>query len=504
MNTSIQYIPSYKQRKNIFIGTILALSVTFLFFIFVNRYVFGENTTTTVTLLENAQRTMQNYSLDMGKEMTTRFTEMDTAMNNFSKNTLGDSDSLNNLIKTIAGYLVIIHFLLNIIQEAQKGEATAEMWLRVFLTLAISLVLITNSNYLFTSIEKFGDGVFNSISARLQGDEGGDGDKVGETSDGEGSKNGKEHSGLTEGSERKCDYATLVWLLGKDNADNLIKQSYVAQAYNAQKPEGDGNGDGDGSSGNNNGGTTNNTQEEDASVDSSESKPDPATVQSEASALKSAHDGAEDKSERLLYDWDFLKAGARDTSGISYKEEGEETSNTSSTDTTESTTTTKKEAEADAKKSTTDYTTAPGTTTYDENAVDWTEAQSKISIMTFLALLQIAMNCTIDGLIYTLAIQIFIRKTLAPIAISDISIEGTRSTGMRYIKHFFALYVQKVIIFMIGMFATSALTSALTGTIAQKYPDSYIPRLFLFMTISGCITGMMTQAGTLAKEIVGD
>ena len=471
MTTSIQYIPSYNQRKNIFIGTILALFITFVMFIVLNGFVYSENITTTETLLERAQQTMQNYNLDMGANMTVRFDQMNGAMTAFQDNTLGGK--VQDAAKVIAGYLVIIHFLLNIIQEAQKGEATAEMWLRIFLTLAISLVLIANSEYIFNAIESFGDSIYKGIAQELEGKATVEGDNA-DGSNGSG--------GLLDGSQRGCDTATLVWLLGKDNAYRLIGQSGVAYQHNQY-----------------------NIAHKNDKPDPNKSAQDVITDLKKLDDFKGANIDAAiaDELKDNTFSWEFLKAGAKYSGGLTYT--GETYKVTTSDSSAESSTSqTASEAAKSADDETRDETTPPGSTSYDENAVDWTEAQSKVSIMTFLALLQIAMNCTVDGLIYTLAIQVYVRKLLSPIAISDISIEGTRSTGMRYIKHFFALYIQKVIIFMIGMFSMTAMSFALTGQIAQKYGDSNIPRLFLFMTISGCITGMMTQAGTLAKEIVGD
>lgn len=120
--------------------------------------------------------------------------------------------------------------------------------------------------------------------------------------------------------------------------------------------------------------------------------------------------------------------------------------------------------------------------------------------ITLFQLLRIGFVCAIHAQIYMIAMQLVIRKAIAPIAVADISIEGARSGGVRYLKRYFALYLQIgiiiVIAFVFNQFVTTSLDTSTTG--------SGLGSLYTLLTSMGALIAAVSQSGALSAEVIGD
>ena len=400
---------SYIQRRKVIEGMLAMILVILCAtaVVFLSR-VSAEGENLVVVQLYNAKRNIQNLSNDLVSTAIQRFGDADTVINTI----LNDNNvlSFKKTIGMIGIGIVTLHLMLNIIQEAQKAEATMEMWLKIFITMAVGMFMVTNVTTIFETLDKFGEGMFIAFEAQ-----------VNENYEARSASDGKNVSETYK--QVGCDFKTLVDLFGEDDALLLAGQYETEIGSSADNPR--------------------DVEEDDLITEGhvndyiNYEKSDGETVQ-----------------VRRQYAWQALidTASKMNFNNVTY--------------------------------------------TW---AISGEKSQMMESVLTALPMV---LTAVIDGLIYLLALQISLRTLFAPIAVADISIEGTRSTGMRYMKHYIALYLQKVIILVIVSVGVKVFAAAISGSISNS--STAISYLFLYMTVIGAVTGMMTQAGSLANEIVGD
>ena len=116
-------------------------------------------------------------------------------------------------------------------------------------------------------------------------------------------------------------------------------------------------------------------------------------------------------------------------------------------------------------------------------------------------LAQFGLNIAIDGQILFIALQLLLRKLFAPIALADITVEGVRSPGVRFLKRYFALYLQCAIILMLSM-VMLWMTKAIV--LNSDVIGAFNMRIVVLMICLTTFTASITQSGNLANELVGD
>ena len=115
------------------------------------------------------------------------------------------------------------------------------------------------------------------------------------------------------------------------------------------------------------------------------------------------------------------------------------------------------------------------------------------------------MKCAIDAQIFFIALQLVLRSAFMPIAIVGVASEGMRGGALRYVKRYFALYLQEGIIIVIMMafsiiLQTILSTSSGGGTVIPMQ----IVEMYYVLTCYGAITAAISQSSGMAQEIMGD
>ena len=108
----------------------------------------------------------------------------------------------------------------------------------------------------------------------------------------------------------------------------------------------------------------------------------------------------------------------------------------------------------------------------------------------------------IDALLFSIMIQLTIRKILAPIAFASIATEGARSSGVRYIKRFFALYLQVAIIYIFAAIFNSIVMRLIIG-IGTSEQSGIIKVVMVFGGMAALVAAV-SQTGPIATEVMGD
>lgn len=123
-----------------------------------------------------------------------------------------------------------------------------------------------------------------------------------------------------------------------------------------------------------------------------------------------------------------------------------------------------------------------------------------------IKLFRIGFICAIDAQVFFIALQLVIRSALTPIAIASImSGEGTRGSAVRYLKRYFALYLQWAIIIVITMMFGSIMMKLIVADPASStgIPSVVVKIWYLLSCLGGlCVT--ITQSNAIAMEIIGD
>ena len=133
---------------------------------------------------------------------------------------------------------------------------------------------------------------------------------------------------------------------------------------------------------------------------------------------------------------------------------------------------------------------------------DWNNYLGLTGVEGFIfKIAQIGLNIAIDGQILFIALQLLIRKLFAPLALADITTEGMRSPGVRYLKRYFALYIQCAIILILSVVMFWMMKAIVTNT---KIVEAFSMRLVVLMIGLSTFTASITQSGNLANELVGD
>ena len=108
-----------------------------------------------------------------------------------------------------------------------------------------------------------------------------------------------------------------------------------------------------------------------------------------------------------------------------------------------------------------------------------------------------AMKIVVSFICYSRVIEIVIRMMAAPIALSDFMTEGLHGAGWKYLKSFFAIALQGVLLYLIAIVFSKLMASVFTdATTFTEVITSYM--VFGF---SAC--ALMFKSLTLSKELMG-
>ena len=131
------------------------------------------------------------------------------------------------------------------------------------------------------------------------------------------------------------------------------------------------------------------------------------------------------------------------------------------------------------------------------------EADKMLKYLQYVVYLPMLLSM---GLIGTAVFEIRIMQAYAPIAVATIAIDGARSSGVRFLKKYFAVFLKISIYFFIAAVGAE-LTYFYFGQIKAIKDTSMTPALAIdltFMLLSNAMAAMaMMQSSGLANEIVG-
>ena len=139
---------------------------------------------------------------------------------------------------------------------------------------------------------------------------------------------------------------------------------------------------------------------------------------------------------------------------------------------------------------------------YETVVTDSSYSQLNLSgiLNLIIRVLLIGMKCAIDAQLFFIALQLVLRGAFMPIAIVGVASEGMRGGAIRYIKRYFALYIQEAVIIVIMVAFTTILFTILDPS---KVAGSIV-EIYYVLTCYGAITATITQSSAVAQEIIGD
>lgn len=133
------------------------------------------------------------------------------------------------------------------------------------------------------------------------------------------------------------------------------------------------------------------------------------------------------------------------------------------------------------------------------NATDWYEMNNAGKIMQVLEIVVYAPMLAAMYLIFSAVFEVKIRQIFAPIAVSTISYEGTRSSAVRFLKKYLACFLKIAIYFLIACIG-ALLTAYFFGQVVKSAKEVDL----IMMLLANIIAAMaMMQSGGIADEILG-
>ncbi len=113
-------------------------------------------------------------------------------------------------------------------------------------------------------------------------------------------------------------------------------------------------------------------------------------------------------------------------------------------------------------------------------------------------LLSWIMGLCVSIICYSRVIEIYVRATFAPIALSDFFHSGLHGPGWRYLKSFLAVALQGALILVVGM-----IYSALFKGLVLDQTDNLLVFLGKYIVIYASAVMLMFKSQSLSKELVG-
>lgn len=104
---------------------------------------------------------------------------------------------------------------------------------------------------------------------------------------------------------------------------------------------------------------------------------------------------------------------------------------------------------------------------------------------------------------YGLYFSLCLRRAFMPLAIADISVEGIRSPGFRYIKGYLGLYIEMAYYYIVTALSTVMLRFALINQSAAKDTNTVFGVWGACYCILVATRVMVRQSGTVANRVMG-
>ncbi len=115
--------------------------------------------------------------------------------------------------------------------------------------------------------------------------------------------------------------------------------------------------------------------------------------------------------------------------------------------------------------------------------------------MTMIRVLTTFLNCAIDSIVYAVGIRMTIRKIFAPLAVADMSVNGMKSPGYRYLLRFLAYYIQ------IGIIYAATVAFVVVYAIALN-AGTGITWLWTTVAAKGALATVIAGSGQLSREFI--
>ena len=142
-------------------------------------------------------------------------------------------------------------------------------------------------------------------------------------------------------------------------------------------------------------------------------------------------------------------------------------------------------------------------------SADYASLQGTGSVVELLLWISYVPLLATSFLMYSSVFELFIRKLFAPMAVANIAYDGARSSGVRYIKKYFACILRIAVNFALAAFGevlmTFFLKSAMSAVSKGAGKDSLSSLILFGLSIMSELVAFMSmlQMGGMADEIVG-
>ena len=104
---------------------------------------------------------------------------------------------------------------------------------------------------------------------------------------------------------------------------------------------------------------------------------------------------------------------------------------------------------------------------------------------------------------YSILIELVVKRCFVPLAIADIGYEGLRSSGVRYIKNYFGIYIKEALLILVCI-ASAALCGAVNAVIDDSVIKLQVANaIFNCIAIGGSTCILMGKCGDWARDVVG-
>lgn len=132
----------------------------------------------------------------------------------------------------------------------------------------------------------------------------------------------------------------------------------------------------------------------------------------------------------------------------------------------------------------------------------WGGAKAVLIETACTKIINIMLNCVTDGVIFSIAIKMVLRRLFAPIAIADMASEGFRSPGVMYMKRYAAYYLQEaIVVFTCATYAIMAHVVNPGSTFATD--GDFLVLVWTQIAMKGAMCSVLVGSGGIASEILG-
>ena len=389
------------------------------------------------------------YNIAQSKEMASKVRDrINTTV--LSKTFAIGNNQFGNIAIMIANMLVLIYIIIAIIKESMRGDPSFDFWFKIFATMILTVFVCVNTIEIIDAIE----GIGQSILTQLIGTgEVGDADKTIETIEGASITNMLKDA--KDNGKGKKEDATI-----KDYSTEMLLLPYELLQSNGFITE---------------------------------------------KALDTIKENDSNKAKYAQCTFDYFCITKNEKNVKEYFP-GYAQANTGKTDPSDTTGGSSGGNDDVSDTNTKENILKDIQNKLGEDAITGTKNEFDtllFSIFTIIMyIFSLGFIIAIDALLFSIMIQLTIRKILAPIAFASIATEGARSSGVRYIKRFFALYLQVAIIYIFAAIFNSIVMRLIIG-IGTSEQSGIIKVVMVFGGMAALVAAV-SQTGPIATEVMGD